>query len=175
MSDSGHQGGPLSELEWPYNLPIWRQAQRAISPDGRVVAEIESACEVSMGNPTSGTLRLSIGLRLDGCNPSFIWSDDSRYLAVPRYFHRLGLFRRQRMVVIDTLERSAVGSTEIACYYQPESFSAGRLVVTREPFRSAKRVTWRIPADLAGFKPVGAEWTEAAEQGHAAGGTAHRS
>ncbi len=125
----------MSESEWPYNLPIWRRAHRASSPDAQIVAEIDAACEISMGNPTSGTLRLSTGLELECCNPSFIWSDDSRYLAA---------------------------STETAYYYQPESFSAGLLVATREPFGSAKRVIWRVPEDMAGFKPVSAAWTEAA-------------
>ncbi len=72
--------------------------------------------------------------------------------------------RRQRMVVIDTLERRVVASTETAYYSQPESFSAGLLVATKEPFRSAERVIWHVPEDLAGFKPVSAAWTEAAQQ-----------
>ncbi len=152
----------MSESEWPYNLPIWRRAHRASSPDAQIVAEIDAAYEISMGNPTCGTLRLSTGLELERCNPSFIWSDDSRYLAVPRYFDRLGVFRRQRMVIIDTRERRVVASTETAYYYQPESFLAGLLVATKEPFGSAKRVIWRVPEDMAGFKPVSAAWTEAA-------------
>jgi len=143
----------MSEL-WPYNLPIFRRAHRASSPDGRIVAEIEEAFELGMSNPTCGTLKLSMGLQLDRCNPSFIWSEDSRYLAVPRYFVRFGLFRRQRMVVIDTLERKAGASPEIAFYYQPESFSNGLLVVTKEPCFSAKSVTWRIPEELARFTSV---------------------
>jgi hypothetical protein len=155
--------GLMSDSEWPYNLPIWRSAHRAASPDGQAVAEIGSTCEVSMGNPTCGTLRISIGLELERCNPSFIWSDDSRYLAVPWYFYRLGLFRRQRIVVIDTRERRALASRETAYYYQPESFAAGRLVVTKQPFRSAKRVTWQIPADLAGFKAINVLWTDAVQ------------
>ena len=81
----------MSESEWPYNLPIWRRAHRASSPDAQIVAEIDAAYEISMGNPTCGTLRLSTGLELERCNPSFIWSDDSRYLAVPRYFNRAAM------------------------------------------------------------------------------------
>ena len=124
-----------------------------------MVAEIDPAYEISMGNPTCGTLRLSTGLELDRCNPSFIWSDDSRYLAVPRYFSRFGLFRRQRMVVIDTLDRRVVASPETAYYYQPESFSGGLLVATREPFRAARQVIWHVPEDMATFKPISATWT----------------
>ena len=164
----------MSESEWPYNMPIWRRAHRASSPNGQMVAEIASAYEVSMGNPTCGTLRLSTGLELERCNPSFVWSDDSRYLAVPQYFYRLGLFPRQRMVVIDTLEQRVVASRETAFYYQPESFLAGLLVATKEPFRSAERIFWHVPEDMRGFKPVSAAWSEAAQQRYSAEGAARR-
>jgi len=157
---------------WPYNLPIFRREHRASSPDGRIVAEIEGAFELGMSNPTCGTLRLSTGLQLDRCNPSFIWSDDSRYLAVPRYFVRLGVFRRQRMVIIDIVDRKALASPETTFYYQPESFSDGLLVVTKEPTRSATRVTWRIPDELARFTTVAL--VAAAQQPIAADGAARR-
>ncbi len=108
-----------------------------------------------MSNPTCGTLTLSTGLELDRCNPSFIWSADSRYLAVPRYVRRLGFFRRQRIVVIDTVEAKVLASPDTAFYFQPESFADGLLVVTKDPCGSATRVSWRIPVDLATFTPVG--------------------
>ena len=142
---------------WPYDLPIFRRAHRAVSPDGSVVAEIDPAHEVSMGNPTRGTLTLSTGLQLADCNPSFIWSDDSRYLAVPRYFFRFGLLRRQRLAVIDVVQRRVVLSRETAAYFQPESFTGGVLVVVKEPFRSAARSSWRVPKDLAAFELVRAD------------------
>ena len=164
----------MSESRWPYNMPIWRSAHRASSPSGLMDAEIASAYEVSMGNPTCGTLRLSTGLELERCNPSFIWSDDSRYLAVPQYFYRLGLFPRQRMVVIDTLEQRVVASRDTAYYYQPESFLVGLLVATKEPFRSADRISWHISEDMRGFKSVSAAWPEAAQQRYLVKGAARR-
>lgn len=138
------------------------------------MAEIENAYEVSMSNPTCGMLTLSTGLQVDRCNPSFIWSEDSRYLAVPRYYSQLGLFRRQRMVVIDTLERRMLASPETAVYYQPESFAAGVLVATKEPFRAAKRVAWEIPERLAAFKTIDVVWKQAAQQQVAADGASRR-
>jgi hypothetical protein len=138
----------MTAPEGSYNLPIWRRAHRAVSPDGRHWAEIDPAYEVSMGNPTSGVLRLSTGLELPRCNPSFLWSDDSRYLAVPRFFDRFGLFRRQRLVVIAVDERTRYQSRLLAYYFQPESFSAGELVVTANPFRGPRQVRFRIPTDL---------------------------
>jgi len=137
---------------WPYSLPIFRRTNRAVSPDGKVVAAIDSAHEVSMGNPTRGTLVLSTGLRLDGCNPSFVWSDDSRYLAVPRYVAYLGLFRRQRMAIVDVLTERVFLSAETTVCFQPESFSEGVLIATREPTRRPSQVSWRIPDELARFE-----------------------
>lgn len=138
---------------WPYSLPIFRRAHRATSPDGRFVAEMDPAWEVSMSNPTSGVLRVSSGLAVERCNPSFIWSDDSRYLAVPKYFNRLGLLRKQRVLIIDVIEGRVFASRMTASYFQPESFVRGTLVITQEPFGAATQVTWHIPDDLAEFRP----------------------
>jgi len=145
-------------LPSPYDLPIFRRSHTATAPDGADTAVIDPAWEVSMSNPTYGTLRLASGLELDDCNPSFIWSDDSRYLAVPRYFKRFGLFRRQRLAIVDTVERRVLVSPEIACYFQPDSFSDGVLVVLKEPFGAATRVTWDIPGHLGGFEAVDVQW-----------------
>jgi hypothetical protein len=160
---------------WPYNLPIFRRAYRAVSPDGSTVAEINPAYEVSMSNPTIGVLTLSTGFQLDGCNPSFVWSDDSRYLAVPRYFHRLGLFRRQRLAIIDLVERRVVVSPQMAWYFQPESFSGGLLVATKEPARTpARRLSWRVPDELAVFNVLPVAWPAAAQPGIASEGPSLR-
>ena len=148
----------MTDLQWPYNLPIWRSAQRATSPDGRFVAEIDPAYEVSMGNPTYGTLRITARLQLERCNPSFLWSSDSHYLAVPQFFDRFGLFRRQRLLVIDVQNRSVLASREFTWYFQPESFDNGRLVATKNPFRSPQQVAWQFPGDLDSFESMAVEW-----------------
>lgn len=133
-----------------YNLPIWRGAFKAVSPDGKYVAEISSAMEVSMGNPTYGTLRLSNGLQIQRCNPSFVWSDDSMYLAVPRFYDRFGLFRRQHVLVVSIQSGLIFRSLESTYYFQPESFVCGSLRVKMNPFRRpAAEIVWQIPADLS--------------------------
>lgn len=143
---------------WPYDLPIWRRSHRAVAPDGLCVAEIDPAWEVSMGNPTAGTLRLSSGLELPRCNPSFLWSSDGRWLAVPRFFLRLGLFRRQRLLVVDVRDRAVHASPEVTSYFQPESFEGGRLVATRNPHRRGPRVVWHVPDDLVRFRRLRVDW-----------------
>lgn len=144
----------MKDHDFPYNLPIWRKTFGLNSPNGEITAKIASAGEVSMGNPTIGTLELSNGFELDSCNPSFIWSDDSRFLVVPRYFRRFGVFRRQRLVILDVTDGSLMASRKITCYFQPETFLSGELTVTMEPFSDAITVKWKIPKDLDQFEPV---------------------
>jgi hypothetical protein len=133
----------------PYDLPIWRRSHRASSPDGRFVAEVDPAHEVSISNPTSGVLCLSAGLHLDRCSPAFTWSADSRYLAVPRFFVRMGLLRRQRLLVVDVHERRVFASKRTAHCFQPESFEGGELVALVDPHRRRELARWRIPESLA--------------------------
>ncbi len=144
----------MNDHDFPYNLPIWRDKFQLKSPDGIWVAKISRATEVSMGNPTIGTLELSNGFKLDNCNPSFIWSDDSRYLVIPQYFRRFGLFRRQRLILIDVVDGCVKMSKKTACYFQPESFQEGQLFVTGEPFSDAVRLEWRIPENLNQFNAI---------------------
>jgi hypothetical protein len=148
----------MKPLQWPYTLPIWRDFYRAVSPDGQRVAQIDPAREVSMGNPTFGLLCVTGGPHLDRCNPSFVWSDDSRYLAVPQFY---GFFNRQRLLIIAFAEKRVFASRETTWYFQPESFSGGQLIVTIEPFRrSARPVTFHIPSELATrFQPL--KWRDA--------------
>ena len=144
----------MDEFYFPYNLPIWRDSFKLESPNGKSLAEIPMASESSMGKPTIGTLYLSNGFELTNCNPSFIWSDDSRYLAVPRYFRRFGLFLRQKLVIIDTVGGKLVESKKTGCYFQAESFLQGQSVVTLEPFSDREPIVWHIPADLNQLFPV---------------------
>lgn len=142
---------------FPYDLPIFRRWHEAASPDGRLVASM-SALEVSMSNPTSGTLRLSDGFQIDECNPSFLWSEDSRFLAVPQWRYFLGLQLRQRVLVLDTLQRAVFASKPLAGFIQPRSFDGGVLIVEGEPTRKPQEFTWRLPEELSSFRRVAMVW-----------------
>lgn len=125
----------MTDLEWPYNLPIWQRFLHLESPDGTMWAEIKDAVEVSMGNPTMGTLVLSNGLEVERCNPSFVWSDDSKLLAVAQYTSNwFGGTSKQKLLVIDVHENCAWRSQKLAYYIQPESFQDGKVTVTISPF-----------------------------------------
>jgi len=151
----------MTEEKWPYNLPIWRRSHRVSSPDEKYVAAIEMAYEVSMGNPTSGLLNLSAGLKIENCNPSFLWSDNSRFLVIPQFFMRFGLFRKQRLLLIDVHNRIVFVAPNFTYYFQPHSFSGGRLVVTMNPTKSAEEAVWNIPEDLKQFKRLDIQWENA--------------
>jgi hypothetical protein len=140
------------EEPWPYNLPIFRRAFVAASPDGKLQAEISQAYEVSMSSPTIGVLKVSNGLTIKRCNPSFIWSDDSRYLAVPQLSYILGILLAVRVLVVDTHERFVFASRRFTAWIQPESFASGWLIVSVDPSGPAHEVRWQIPADLVTFK-----------------------
>lgn len=90
---------------FPYNLPIWRSSYTVVSQSGARRAEIAHAGEHSMGNPMLGSLHISDGLLLQRCNPSFVWSDCSRYLAFPQLQNFMGTMFGMRMLVIDCERR----------------------------------------------------------------------
>lgn len=143
----------MTEQEpWPYSLPIFRRTFGATSPDGTLEAEISEAWEVSMGNPTIGALEVSDGLVLEDCNPSFLWSDDSRYLAVAQLSRRFGVFFAIRVLVVDTRSRNVFASPRFRAWLQPESFDSGRLVVCVNPWARAREARWEIPKDLVSFE-----------------------
>jgi hypothetical protein len=137
--------------------PAWRYSYTASSPGGTVVASIDQAFEHSMGNPTVGTVRVSNGLELSNCNPAFIWSDDSRYLVVPRWCRRFGLFRRQRLAVIDVVARITYVSPFTYWLMQPERFVGGRLDVLVSDWRGiswpwrAEPLVLSLPSALSQF------------------------
>ena len=146
----------MHEELFPYNLPIFRRSHRASSPDGKLEAAVQRATEVAMSAPTRGALHVSNGIVVEQCNPSFVWSDDSRYVAVPQWEYRLGWFRGQRLLILDMATNQLFRSRCYRSYLQPESFASGRLEVTVNPhFRNAKPpciLVFGIPEALTEFR-----------------------
>jgi hypothetical protein len=92
MSDAG-----------PTPISPWSDAADRASPDGRYRARVAEALEIRMGAPTRGTLVVTdereggrACARVEGCNPSLVWSSDSRALAVPQWTRE----QRQRLCVV---------------------------------------------------------------------------
>lgn len=83
------------------NISPWLRSVELTSPDGEFLASIKDAVEIAMGGPTSGLLRFSNGFTVGGCNPSIVWSSDSKYLAVPQW----AVDRTQQLLVAEPAAR----------------------------------------------------------------------
>jgi hypothetical protein len=112
------------------------------------MAQVDPAWEASMDVPTQGTLCLSAGLHLEHCSPAFVWSADSRFLAVAQFAQTFWLGLRQHLLVIDVAKRQVYRSAGMGLYLQPETFSEGRLTVIRQRRRPVT-LSWQIPDELS--------------------------
>ena len=107
----------------PTKISAWDYSLNLTSPDGQITAVIDPATEIGQGAPTSGTLVLSNGLTFEGCNPSAVWSDDSKFLAVPQWVKIQG----QRILVISIEQRSVGYVSDNFSLLELHSFSAGKI------------------------------------------------
>jgi hypothetical protein len=104
-------------------ISAWDYSLHLTSPNGRITAVIDKASEFGQGSPTTGILKLSNGLTFEGCNPSAVWSDDSKFLAVPQWTVK----NRQRLLVI-SIEQASVGyAPDIYSVLELRSFSRGKI------------------------------------------------
>lgn len=134
----------MPQYETPqYDMPLFRGAHRTVSPSELHRAWIAQASESSMGNPTLGTLEISDGVVLERCNPSFLWSDCSRYLAVLQV-PRTGIFFAAHMLIVDTQMRTIWRSERYRCWLQPESFVGGTLLASRHFKQNGRTEQWRV-------------------------------
>lgn len=132
----------MSEEPYPYNQPPWRRSYQATSPDGRWCAKINDALEISMSGPTKGILSIDTLFDLPECSPVFIWSDDSRYLAVPqwKYFFR----KRERLLVIDTQTKSIFVSPSKFRLLDLKTFSNGVITGVDSILRNPRKIAISI-------------------------------
>lgn len=135
----------------PYDPPIFRCSHRATSPDGTKTAWMAQTIEQSMGNPRLGILETSERLSLPRCNPAFLWSDCSRYLAVPQFGRRLGIFFAVRMLIVDFDARIVWRAQPVRVWLQPESFENGMLVASRHFRQRGTRIAWQLPLCFDGM------------------------
>jgi len=89
-----------------------------------------------MGAPTSGELKVSNGQRAESCNPSIVWSDDSRFLAFPQWFNRM-----QRLVILDTDSARRAFAPDSYRVLELHSFSQGIVEGVDSPIHEPRRIT----------------------------------
>ena len=63
-----------------------------------------------MSGPTYGQLHSDSALTIPRCSPVFLWSPDSQFLVVVQWWQRFGIFRRQRLLLLDISHRTAAAS-----------------------------------------------------------------
>ncbi len=91
-----------------------------------------------MSGPTYGKLFVGKDFRIENCSPTFTWSADSRYLAVPQWrgFWR----RRERILVLDVLEKKIYESRTKYILVILDGFENGEFLVTESPLRNEKKL-----------------------------------
>lgn len=109
-----------------------------------------------MSNPTVGTLRTTNGHEIARCSPAFIWSDDSRYLAVPQWIRRFGLFLRQRLLIVDIRDDRILASRFTYWLMDPKRFVNDQLELAVSSalgisWMKSERVVVDIPTELKKF------------------------
>jgi hypothetical protein len=109
-------------------ISAWADELHLQSPDGRFRAVIESAAEIGMGAPTSGTLRVG-RLVVQGCNPSAVWSEDSRFLAVPQWAGGAA----QRLLVIEPAANRSEYAAGTYSVLELHSFGGGIITGVDSP------------------------------------------
>src|SRR5688572_16755826 len=104
-------------------ISAWDPSLNLTSPDDQITAVIDDGHEFGQGSPTIGRLKLSNGLIFEGCSPSAVWSNDSKFLAVPQWKRT----QRQRILVI-SIEQASFGYTaDIFSVLELHSFSGGKI------------------------------------------------
>jgi hypothetical protein len=131
------------------SISPWSDSASVVSLDGTLTAVIHDASEIAMGAPTSGELWLSNGIRIDSCNPSIVWSDDSRYLAVPQWAPN----RSQRLVVVDVKSRERRAFASTFRVLQLDSFSNGWIEGIDSPINRPVRVVLKVEDLFGGTAP----------------------
>jgi hypothetical protein len=121
----------------------WDEKAELNSPDGKLVASIGEAFEIGMGAPTSGRLKLSNGMSIPRCNPSMVWSNDSRFLAVPQWLEQ----GAQCLIIISAIQRVIHLVPGRFRVLQLESFEAGVIKGIDSPVH----LPTEVAIDINGF------------------------
>jgi len=113
----------------------WADGAVLESPDGTKTARLDDGHEFGQGSPTSGRLVLSTGIQIENCSPSMVWSEDSRFLAVPRW-----QWTGQSLLLIDTVRgevRVAPGTFRVL---QLSAFRGGIVEGIDSPIHKPRQV-----------------------------------
>jgi len=105
-----------------------------------------------MAGPTKGILIIEGLFQIPDCSPTFVWSNDSQYLAVPqwKYWFR----RRERLLILDANEKSIHASRSIYQLLILNDFDDGILTGIDSSLWKPKQVKVSVCEALAKYKRI---------------------
>ena len=121
-------------------VSAWTGSGSIKSPDSQMTAWTTEEVEISMGGPLIGKLKTSNGLSFSSCGTSFVWSKDSKYLAVPFWDER----RRQKLGLINVATGEVVKSGRTFSVIELSSFEEGVVAGVDSPIHSPRKFTWDV-------------------------------
>jgi len=91
-----------------------------------------------MSGPTKGILCIAGLFDIPDCNPTFLWSDDARFLAVPqwKYFLR----RRERLLVVEAETKAVFASPSKFRLLDLKTFSGGVITGIDSPIWKPRNI-----------------------------------
>jgi tetratricopeptide (TPR) repeat protein len=131
--------------DWHVISPLATSAEQ-VSPNGKLTAAMRNGKEIGWGDPVSGTLEISSGVMVPDCSPSFVWSDDSRYLAVPQWTESM----RQRILIIRISDGSIHAASGEYNMLRLESFQNGIITGVDSPAHAQHPVEVAVTGILSG-------------------------
>lgn len=140
----------MQEEPFPYNQPPWRRSYDVWSPDGRWRARIDNALEISMSGPTKGILSIDSVLDIPDCNPAFVWSEDSRFLAVPQW--KYSFRKRERLLVVDLQTKAIFVSPSQFRLLDLRTFSSGVITGVDSIIRRPRKIAISLGKVMKEFK-----------------------
>lgn len=125
-------------MEHPIS-PWYSETLHLDSPDMSKRATLIEPSEIAMGSPTCGELSVSNGQSASNCNPSIVWSENSRFLAVPQWFDR-----KQRLLLLDTDSRKRAFAPEWFSVLELHAFSNGIVTGIDSPLYQPRRIAFDV-------------------------------
>ena len=124
----------------------WSDSVEVASPNRRYKAQVTGAMEIAMGAPTSGTLSVSCGIKRKQCNPSIVWSSDSRFLAVPQWTKN----RAQRLLIIEVEKGKSYWAPKVYRVLELHNFVNGTIYGVDSPEYNPVQVEVKISEIIPG-------------------------
>jgi len=128
----------------------WDLFARRLSSDGRYDATFNDANEIAMGGPSLGTLRVRdkkderLIVEMPGVGASFVWSSDSRAIAVPHWTK----IKDQRLRIVRIPSGEFDESKDEYSVLQLESFDDYRLIGVDSPIYLPRKIKLQFtPSD----------------------------